>query len=266
MRRSKKQNGAATAKGGVRLARASTARRSDAALGKLLEQRSSGAVIDFRSLSEIAYHKIRQAIHEGVFAPNTHLTELDVAAWLQMSRTPVRDAMRRLMSEGMLANEPYRGTVVATLSEEDLSELYLVRELLEVAAAGWCALNASESELHTMSRTLEAEGQSLASPHALIDLNRRFHQEICQGAHNKFLEKTLATIQDFIALLGKSNLLNEARARISHRQHWELLNAIRKRDRHGAERVARSHVQTSLAERLKSIERSAKKAQTPRLR
>jgi len=249
-----------TARAQPRRPDASRAQRSDAALGKLLERRNQTRMTDFRSLSEVAYQKLRQAVHEGVFKPNTHLTETDVAAWLQMSRTPIRDAMRRLTSEGLLANRPYHGTVVATLSEQDVLELYLVRELLEVAAAGWCAFNARKSEIHAMTEMLEAESRCLRDPHALIDLNRRFHQEICRGAHNRFLQKTLATIQDSIALLGESNLLNEARARASHRQHWAMLNAIKKRDRHAAERVARAHVQTSLAARLKSLQKPVVKA------
>ena len=237
----------------LRRSEASSAKRSDAALGKLQERRAKAGLTVSGSLSEIAYQRLRQAIHEGVLQPNTHIAEIDLAGWLQMSRTPVRDAMRRLMSEGLLASEPYRGALVATLSEQDVLELYRVRELLEIAAAGWCAANAGEPEIRAMTAILETESRCLRDPHALIDLNRRFHQEICRGAHNRFLQKTLATVQDSIALLGKSNLLSEKRAQESHRQHWAILDAVKKRDRRAAERAARAHVETSLKERLKHV-------------
>ena len=101
---------------------------------------------------------MRDAIQWGEIEPNTHLTEVDLAQWLQMSRTPVREAMRRLESEGVLVSQPFRGSVVVALEESDLRELYAVRELLEVAAAGWCAVNATTTQLDAMRAYVGARG------------------------------------------------------------------------------------------------------------
>ena len=129
----------------------------------------------------------------------------------------------------------------------------LVRELLEVAAAGWCAVNASDAEIRAMREMIEIESRQLDDASTLIDINRRLHQEICNGAHNGFLRKALATVQSSFALLGKSNLLSRQRAEASHQQHLAILAAIEQRDRVGAEQAARMHVQTSLAERLREL-------------
>jgi DNA-binding GntR family transcriptional regulator len=223
------------------------------ALARLQQRGGKAALHATPSLSEKAYQALRRALQEGVLEPNTHLTEVDLAAWLQMSRTPVREAMRRLESEGVLRNEPFRGATVVTLDEKDVRELFAVRELLEVAAAGWCAVQASDAEISTLRAIVETEAAQMDDPRALFDLNRQLHQEICNGAHNAFLSKALAAVQSSFTLLGKSNLLDKERARASHREHLAILAAVEKRDRAGAESAARAHVQTSLRQRLKRL-------------
>lgn len=238
---------------GSRHRQSSPAKSSDAAFSRLLRKRNPAAARDTSSLSETAYRKIRQAIQIGTIGPNTHLTEMDLAAWLQMSRTPVREAMRRLESQGLLLNQPFRGAVVMTLSEGDVRDLFAVRELLETAAAGWCAQHATAAEVAAMRALIDEENRALAEPQTLIEINRRFHQAICEGAQNPFLRNALATVQSSTALLGRSNLLAAERARASHREHRAILVAIERHDRHGAARAARTHVQTSLKERLKRL-------------
>jgi len=233
--------------------RIAAASPSDKALARLVGRGGKGRSHAAPSLSERAYQALRRAIQEGILETNTHLTEVDLAAWLQMSRTPVREAMRRLESEGVLLNQPFRGAVVVTLEESDVRELFAVRELLEVAAARWCAVNARDAEIRAMKELIEAESGQLQDPRALIDLNRRLHQEICNGAHNQFLRKALSSVQSSFMLLGKSNLLSADRARASHREHRAILDAIEKRDLRGAEQAAKAHVQTSLHTRLKYL-------------
>lgn len=236
-----------------------TLNKSKEALVRLVQKRTHATTPDALPLSETAYRRILLAIQEGTIECNTHLTEVDLATWLQMSRTPVREAMGRLESEGLLLNQPFRGAVVTTLSREDVGELYAVRELLEVSAAGWCAQNANDAEMRAMREIIETESRCLRDPRALIDLNRKFHREICSGAHNHFLRRTLASIQGAFALLGKSNLLSEERARASHREHRSILDAIEKRDREGAENAAQAHVQNSLRQRLRYLAERARR-------
>ncbi|HEX2831068.1 MAG TPA: GntR family transcriptional regulator [Burkholderiales bacterium] len=226
---------------------------ADAALARITGRRDKAPSPASQPLGERAYRALREAIHEGTIEPDTHLTEVDVAAWLQMSRTPVREAMRRLESEGVLRNQPFRGAVVVAIDERQLRELYAVRELLEVAAAGWCAANATEAQLDALREITAAESKATRDPRALSKLNRRFHDEICQGARNEFLLKALATVHTSFALLGKSNLLTAGRARVSIAEHRELLAAIEKRDTEAAEAAARKHVRRSLEQRLKEL-------------
>lgn len=209
---------------------------------------------DGRSLAEVACDEIRRAIREGRVPTGAHLTENELAGWLGMSRTPVREAMRRLESEGLLLNQPFRGALVMRLDVEDMQQMFAVRELLEPAAAAGCALRATESEIAALREVLRREAEVLGNPAALITLNRQFHDLILEAARNQFLKKAIAAVYSLIPLLGDSNLLDEPHARAAHLQHLAILDAIEARDAARAELLARSHVSHSLKCRLARIE------------
>lgn len=209
---------------------------------------------DGRSLAEVACDEIRRAIREGRVPTGAHLTENELAGWLSMSRTPVREAMRRLESEGLLLNQPFRGALVMRLDVEDMQQMFAVRELLEPAAAAGCALLATESEIVVLREVLRQEAEVLDNPAALITLNRQFHDLILEAARNQFLKKAIAAVYSLIPLLGDSNLLDEPHARAAHLQHLAILDAIEARDAARAELLARSHVSHSLKCRLSRIE------------
>src|SRR5690606_14473520 len=99
------------------------------------------------SRSAHAYRKLREALASGALKPGQRVMEVEVAEWLQMSRTPVRDALRRLESEGLLTHEPRTGLVVASISRQAMLELYVMREVLEGTAARLCARHASDTEI-----------------------------------------------------------------------------------------------------------------------
>src|SRR5581483_1122929 len=127
----------------------------------------------------------------------------------------VREAIRRLESDGVLRSEPFRGVVVVAIDAREVRELYAVRELLEAAAARWCAQNATDSQIDRMREIVRAETRSLRDARALMKLNRELHAEIATGAQNQFLTSALAGVHGSFALLGRSNLLDERRAEAS---------------------------------------------------
>jgi DNA-binding GntR family transcriptional regulator len=225
----------------------------DGALRRLSARRSPAGA-DARSLAEVACDEIRRAIREGRIATGAHLTEVDIAAWLGMSRTPVREAMRRLQSEGLLLNQPFRGALVMRLDVEDMRQMFAVRELLEPAAAAACAACAGPAEIAALRAILDAEARALDHPAALIPLNRQFHDLILEGARNQFLSKAIAAVYALIPLLGDSNLLDGPHAREAHAQHRAIVDAIEHHDVARAEAVAREHVRHSLKTRLARVD------------
>ena len=203
--------------------------------------------------SEHAYRKLRDAIQEGTLKPGQRVMELELAEWLRVSRTPVRDAIRRLESEGMLHHEPRQGLVVAKLDRTALMELYVMREVLEGTAARLCARHASDMEVIELTELVRMERALAGDYEALARHNRRFHEALHRGAHNRYLEKSLDAVADSIGLLGASQMLMPDRAKTAANEHAELVRAIEKRDPDAAEEAARHHVRSAQRERLKTL-------------
>lgn len=205
------------------------------------------------SRSERVYLKLREAIHSGRLKPGERIMEMDVANWLQVSRTPVRDAIRRLEGEGMLEHEARFGLVIAKLDQQAVMELYVMREVLESTAARLCARQASDMELIELGELVKIEQQLQGDPGALAKHNRRFHETIHRAAHNRFLLKSLHAVNDSMGLLGKSQMLLPHRAKAALAEHAEIVRAIQKRDPDAAAETARRHVRAAQRERLKRL-------------
>ncbi len=149
--------------------------------------------------------------------------EREVAERLKVSRTPVRDALRRLESEGMLAFEPRIGIVVASITRQAMLELYVVREVLEGTAARLCARHASDVEVMELEELVMREQRLQGNHDALAHHNKLFHQAVHLGAHNRYLEKSLAAVNDSMSLLGESQMRLPARAELARSEHAALV-------------------------------------------
>jgi DNA-binding GntR family transcriptional regulator len=227
--------------------------KATTALSRKAAKHPAGTPADGASLSERAYQRLRRAIATGELKPGQRVMEVEVAEWLQMSRTPVREALRRLESGGMLAVEPRTGVVVASISRRAMLELYVMREVLEGTAARLCARHASDFEIMALEELVKREAQQQGNFEALARHNRLFHEAIHRGAHNRYLEKSLEAVNDSMCLLGPSQMLIPARAQTAKGEHAELAKYIKKRDADAAEAAARRHVRSAQQQRLKQF-------------
>jgi DNA-binding GntR family transcriptional regulator len=205
------------------------------------------------SRSELVYQKLRSALGSGALKPGQRVLEVEVAEWLQVSRTPVRDALRRLESEGMLTLEPRMGLVVASISHQAMLELYVMREVLEGTAARLCARHASDPEITELEELVKREARLQGNYSELARHNRLFHEAIHRGAHNRYLEKSLAAVNDTMHLLGPSQLLIPERARQSQAEHAELFEHISNHAADAAEAAARRHVRSAQQQRVRNL-------------
>ncbi|MCC7486303.1 MAG: GntR family transcriptional regulator [Burkholderiales bacterium] len=205
------------------------------------------------SRGEHVYRRLRDAIQRGEFKSGHRVMEIEVAEWLNVSRTPVRDAIRRLESEGMLEHAPRNGLVVTRLDRQAVMELYVMREVLEGTAARLCARHASDMEVQDLVDLVEHERGLEGDYEELARHNRRFHQAVHRGAHNRYLEKSLAAVNDSMVLLGTPLMLLAHRARSAAAEHAKLAEAIERHDPDAAEQAARSHVRAAQRERLKRL-------------
>jgi DNA-binding GntR family transcriptional regulator len=203
--------------------------------------------------SEHAYRRLRDAIQEGQFKSGHRIMEVEVASWLNLSRSPVRDAIRRLEGEGILEYEPRNGLVVAQLDRQAVMELYVMREVLEGTAARLCARHASDMEVQNLLDLVELERGMKAASDGVPRHNWRFHEAIHRGAHNRYLEKSLAAVNDSMALLGKPLMLLPHRAKTAAGEHARIVDAIQRRAPDEAEAEARAHVRAAQRERMKRL-------------
>ena len=200
-----------------------------------------------------AYQKLRDALKSGALKPGDRIMEVPMAEQLNVSRTPVRDAIRRLESEGLLEHEPRSGLVVATLDRRAVAELYEMREVLEGTAARLFTRHSSDVEVEHLLELVREERRLQDSPEELANHNHRFHVQIHLGAHNRYLEKALEAVNSSLWLLGKSQMLMPHRAKTALSEHMELAKAIQKRDADLAESLARKHVRSAQAERMRTL-------------
>lgn len=205
----------------------------------------------FRSRGEYAYAALRAALRTGGWRPGQHLREDDIAAWLGVSRTPVREAVRRLVAEGLLVLGPWNGALVAELDADQIAGLYAVRETLEGTAASLAARQATKAEITRLRGIIAREADALGNPRSLVRINDRFHDTLYRAAHNRFLLQSLTAVVDTLGLLKHSTFVLPGSGTAAHRQHTAIVKAIAKRDADMAEQVARAHVRDSLELRLR---------------
>lgn len=216
-------------------------------------------------LGDFAYRILRDTIRSGKIVPHEHLREADVAQWLNISRTPVREAFHRLASESLLINGPWNGVMVADLDVQQLTELYAVRESLEGTAAGLAAYHATTAELDMMDKIIALEATENKHSEKCVVVNRDLHQTIYRAAHNRYLLQSLNTVVDALGLLHHSTFVLPGSIEQAHREHVQIVAAIRERRAERAEELAREHVRHSLTMRLqlhKPIDRRPASAPT----
>lgn len=199
------------------------------------------------SLKEKAYIEIRRRILSGELSADAPLSEYRLADELELSRTPVREAVKRLEREGLLQSIPNRGTVVAELTVRDISEIYQVREQLEGFAARIAAEQMSEENIKKLEQeinllnTLASEGQ-LAK---VVDSDIRLHKLILAATQNSRLTELLGTLDD---------QMHRVRARFPQSSTWldatlaehaNIVNAIKARDGDEAEIAMKTHLRSA---------------------
>ena len=202
-----------------------------------------------RDLGETAYARIRAAIRDGGLAPGERLTEVDLAARFGVSRTPVRQAIARLEAEGLLTHEPRRGLTVTRPDHQQVVELYVMREVLEGAAARLAAQHASDTEIAAMAEIVEGEPDVFGDAAALAAVNQRLHGLLYLDAHNRYLLRSLEQLAATMSLL-PTLLTRGGRAEQAHAEHRAILKAIGKRDGEAAEAAARKHARAAQKHRL----------------
>jgi DNA-binding GntR family transcriptional regulator len=140
--------------------------------------------------------------------------------------------------------------MVAELDAQELIQLYAVREALEGTAAALAAQNATTAEVKRLFEIGAAEARARNDPEKLVTINSELHQTIYAAAHNRYLLQSVNTVVDALGLLRHSTFALPGSIESAHRQHLQIITAIRERQPSEAEHLAREHVRHALAMRL----------------
>ena len=208
------------------------------------------------ALGDNAYQRVRDAIAEGKLKPGQRLVENQLAEWLSVSRTPVREAIYRLQAEGLLTQSARQGLIVTRLDYQSVVELYEMRKVLEGTAARSAAAQATEPEIDLLEDIIEME-RSLPpdDPESAAHVNRKFHQALHHSAHNRYLLDSLRALDNAMILLGNTTLSFQGRRDEAIAEHERIVAAIRAGDKDAAYKAAEAHIGAAQRKRLNMLMR-----------
>lgn len=215
----------------------------------MVELGSGRAGGDTRALT--TYETLREQIRRGELRPGTRVREEEIAAALGVSRTPVREALGRLQSRGLLTNAS-GGMVVTELSRREVMELYAARGVLEGAVARFAASNALASDLTALAYVFKLFDQHTDAL-GTAQVNIQFHRALYDAAHNNYLLRMLEELNDSLSLLPSTTFTVPGRVDAARAEHRRILDAVIARDPEAAERVAREHIDCALQARLELL-------------
>lgn len=202
---------------------------------------------DVKTVREVLFERLRGMILSGYYQSGTKLREEELAGQFGVSRTPVRESLRKLESEGLVRYLPHRGVVVNQISPDDLAEIYPVRAMLEGLAARLAAQHHTDQELRTL-RELTQQMNTLYSQGAHRRASRvhtRFNMALYQASHNRRLIGILSQFNDYIEhTIGRAAMV-PGRIEEIRREHEAMIDAIAIQDGNAAEAAARRHVENA---------------------
>lgn len=210
---------------------------------------------EYLPLRDVVFNTLRQAILKGELKPGERLMEIALAERLGVSRTPIREAMRKLELEGLVVMIPRRGAQVANITEKDLNDVLEVRIALENMAIEKACTHMTEEEMSRLwiaAKTFErtaAEGNLVKMAEADVV----FHEIIYQASDNKRLLQVLNNLREQIYRYRVEYLKEEETRNLLVKEHEALTNAIKARDVKQAQEIAFQHIENQRKGIIKSI-------------
>jgi DNA-binding GntR family transcriptional regulator len=205
------------------------------------------------STTDAVTDALREAILDGVLAPTTWLREDELARELSVSRTPVREALRRLGDEGLTSRAANRGTRVAKMTLDDVLAVYLVRENLEGLAARTAAVNTPPGLVESLLDVHRRMAAAAGDVPVLSRLNLEFHRLLRKGSGNSYLERFLTQVEHAVRRFGRSTYESPERSRQALEEHRGIVEAIAAGDPDAAERSAVRHMRRAREARLRQM-------------
>ncbi|MBJ7223066.1 MULTISPECIES: GntR family transcriptional regulator [unclassified Brenneria] len=189
------------------------------------------------------------AIERGELLPGERLQEARLAKQFGLSRTPIREALHRLETLGLVEPGPQRGLMIAQISYERLRQLFAVREGLERLAMELAVASASDEEIALLQNMVNVE-ENIVDGKQLHDHNRLFHRQIYRATHNPYLNEMLDNLRIHLSLLRGTTYDLPERCAEAKKEHQMIVDALVRRDREAAQEAACQHIRNGYRARL----------------
>jgi DNA-binding GntR family transcriptional regulator len=193
--------------------------------------------------SEAAYLEVRERIFDGTLPPGSVHNQEALAASLGLSTTPLREALRRLESEGLVELKAHRDMLIAPLTQREVHELYAIRLQLDPYAAALAAQNAGDDVLREIVRLAEQPTAETGRPG--LSVNRIFHRTIYSASGNHLLTQFLDSLWDRTDRYRLLLLQEKVHVAAARREHRTLAQALKRRDAEGVARLMFDHVKAA---------------------
>ncbi|TLM98749.1 GntR family transcriptional regulator [bacterium] len=213
-----------------------------------MERRLIPVTLDnYKPLREIVFEAIREAIINDTLKPGERLMEIQLAEEMGVSRTPVREAIRKLELEGFVVMIPRKGAYVAGLSMKDIADVFEIRAALEGLAAGLAAERITEEELEELERLLVKIGECIQSNdlNAVIEQDTEFHDVLFKATRNERLVQIVSNLREQIQRYRTASLSSPGRMKLALEEHKQIVEALSERDVEKAQRLAREHIENA---------------------
>jgi len=218
-------------------------------------KKESLKIEDYKTVRDAVFQKLRSAILNGYFEPGERLVESQIADEMGVSRTPVREAIRRLEIEKLVINLPRKGVMVAPVNESQIKEIFNIRGALEGLAVKLAIDNIDLKTIRQMEIILleMAEAIKKAELLKIVECNTRFHDCIINASGSPKLSEMLQNIHDQIQRFRHKSLSLEGRPVIALSEHQDILEAVKERDKNKAEQLIKNHIENAGKALLRKI-------------
>lgn len=203
-----------------------------------------------KPLREMVYEELKMQILTGKIVPGTRMMEVDLANDIGVSRTPIREAIRKLEKEGLVTIEPRRGAYASQISTEDMVEILEVRQNMEGLAAFFAASRMSDEQMAALKEVSKLYNDAVQSGdmQEMIKHDTKFHRIIVESCNNKVLVQMIEQLQELVLRFRYIYYDNFRRAENMPDEHFAILNAIETGDAEAARAAADVHI-----DRLKEL-------------
>lgn len=204
-------------------------------------------VENLRPLRELVFEALREAIVNGTLAPGERLMEVQLAEELGVSRTPVREAIRRLELEGYVVMVPRKGAYVASMSAKDVADVFEIRTALEGLAAELAAERITEEELEELERKLHYVALRVEEGdlEKLVEADTEFHDLLYRASRNQRLVQIIGNLREQIQRFRAASLATPGRMQETLEEHKKIVEAVAKRNGALARRLAEEHIENA---------------------